>query len=86
MHFGRVSYGSASGLVHFQGPMGWQWLEEARAVPRVGLLDSSYCSGKAALAVLALLGRDRLMVAVDNDDVHTWLGHAAEKSNENGSQ
>ena len=48
-------------------PMDQQWLEEATALPRVGL-DGAECTGKA---VVALLGRDRLVVAVVNDDEHT---------------
>ena len=29
------------------GAMGWQWLEEATALPRVGLLDGPDCRSKA---------------------------------------
>ena len=29
------------------GPIGWQWLEEATALPRVGLLDGPECRGHA---------------------------------------
>ena len=36
--------------------------------------------------MLALLGRERLVVAVVNDDENAWLGHSVGKSNENGSQ
>ena len=57
------------------GPVGWQWLEEATPLPRVGLLGGPDWRGKA---VLALLGRDRLVVAVVNNDVG--------KTKENGSQ
>ena len=32
------------------GPMTWQWLEEATALPRVGLLDGPECRGKAEQA------------------------------------
>ena len=47
------------------------------------LLDGPDCRRKV---VLVLLGRDRLVVAVVNDDVHTWLGHAAGKRAKHGSQ
>ena len=47
------------------------------ALPRVGLLDGQDCRGKA---VLALLGRERLVVAVVNGDVHTWLGRAVKET------
>ena len=46
VHFGMVSCGSASGP-ELRGPTDWQCLEQATALPRVGLLDGPECSGKA---------------------------------------
>ena len=57
VHFGRVGCGSDSGLKLF----GHHGLAVAR-----GLLDGPDWRSKA---VSALLGRDRLVVAVVNDDV-----------------
>ena len=48
-------------------------------MPKVGLLDGPDCRERLCRT---LLGRDRLVAAVVNDDVHIWLGHAEGTSHE----
>ena len=45
-NFGRFATGRLLAWSNL-GPTGWQWLEEATALPRVGLLDGPECGGKA---------------------------------------
>ena len=66
------------------GPMGWLWLEKATTLPGDGLLDGPDCRGKG---VLALLGRDRLVVSLSSMMMYTHgLAMLLENRKKYGSQ